>query len=485
MNAMTGLIADLIRFADVSILMYYLMLNAFYVALFAMAIPDLWRHVTLSDDVDERARLLSSEAFPPITVLVPAYNEEVTIVDSVRALLTLNYPRHEVVLVNDGSTDATMEHLIHAYDLYEVPPAFPVYIRTKPVRAYYRSRRFSKLLVLDKANGGKADSLNAAINAARFPFLLAVDADTIIAPDALQRVSRPILLGENVAAVSATLRVANACRIEHGRVTEARVDRRWIPGCQVVEYLRAFLFGRTGWNALGGNPIISGAFGLFRREYMLAIGGYQPGNVTEDFDLVVRLRRYLHDNDIKATLPFIPDPIAWTEVPSTLRILARQRERWHRGLITTMVTHRDAVANRRYGPFGMVALPFLLIGEMVAPVVELLGYVITIVGLAFGLVNWEFAGLFFLAALGFGIVLSCLGILLDELSFRRYSRASDLTRLFGYAVIESIGFRQLTVWFRLRGFWHWWRGSHSWGVMVREGFTQRRGPGEPPQRAAA
>lgn len=471
MDLVTSIASHAIRLADTTILIYFLLLNAFYVALFAMAIPDLWRHLTLSDDVDERARLLSSEAFPPITILVPAYNEEVTIVESVRALLTLDYPRHEVVLVNDGSHDSTMERLIFAYDLYEVPPAYPVYVKTAAIRAYYRSRRFSKLLVLDKDNGGKADSLNAAINAARFPFVLAVDADTIVAPDALQRVSRPILLGEHVAAVSATLRVANACRIAHGRVTEARVDTRWLAGCQVVEYLRAFLFGRTGWNALGGNPIISGAFGLFRREYLLAIGGYQVGNVTEDLDLVVRLRRYLHDNDIQATLPFIPDPVAWTEVPSTVRVLARQRERWHRGLISTLVAHRDAVANRRYGPFGMVALPFLLVGEMLAPVIELLGYAITVIGLAFGLINWEFAGLFFLVAFGFGIVLSCLGILLDELSFRRYARWSDLARLLGYAVVESIGFRQLTVWFRLRAFWQWRRGSHAWGVMVREGFA--------------
>lgn len=472
MEQLTDFAAVGVRAADMAILFYFLALNAFYLFLFAIAIPDIWRHLTLSDDVDERARLLSSDAFPPISILVPAYNEEVTIVDSVRALLTLDYPRHEVVLVNDGSRDATMERLTQAYDLYEVPPAYPVSVQTKPVKAYYRSRRFSKLLVLDKHNGGKADSLNAAINAARFPYILAVDADTIIAPDALQRVARPFLLGENVAAVSATLRVANGCLITHGRVTDAHVDARWLPGCQVVEYLRAFLLGRTGWNALGGNPIISGAFGLFRRQYLLAIGGYQVGNVTEDFDLAVRLRRYLHDNKIDATLPFIPDPVAWTEVPTSIRVLARQRERWHRGLIATLAEHRDAVGNRRYGRFGTLALPFLLVGEMLAPVIELAGYVITLFGLAFGLLDWEFAALFFLVAFGFGIVLSCLAILLDELSFRGYARWSDLGRLFGFAVIESLGFRQLTVWFRLRAFWQWYRGDAGWGVMQREGFAK-------------
>ncbi|MGQ0538413.1 MAG: glycosyltransferase [Gemmatimonadaceae bacterium] len=475
--------SNAVRATDVAILFYFIGLNTFYLVLFALALPDLWRHVTLSDDVDERARLLSSEGFPPITIIVPAYNEEVSIVESVLALLTLDYPRHEVVLVNDGSTDGTLERLIVSYDLYEVPPSIPLHIRTAPLRAYYRSRLFSKLLVLDKENGTKADALNAAINAARFPFVLAVDADTIIAPDALQRVARPILLGEDVAAVSATLRVANACRIEHGRVTDARVDARWLPGCQVVEYLRAFLVGRTGWNALGGNPIISGAFGLFKRQYLLAIGGYKVGNVTEDFDLVVRLRRYLRDNGIRATLPYIPDPVAWTEVPSTLRILARQRERWHRGLVGTIMSHWDVLLNPRYGPFGTIAFPFLVFGEMCAPVVELLGYAVTLLGLAFGLIDWEFAGLFFAVALGFGIVLSFLGILLEEVSFRRYTRWRDLGRLFAYAVVESIGFRQMTVWFRLRAFVHWWRGSVAWGVMVREGFDRRAA--EKPKAKAA
>jgi cellulose synthase/poly-beta-1,6-N-acetylglucosamine synthase-like glycosyltransferase len=283
----------ILRWADHGALTYLLILNSAYAGLLLLSIPELWKHWRLAAD-EHLQRLLASDALPPLSLLVPAYNEEVTITSSLLSFLTLEYPHLEVVVVNDGSKDATLDVMVREFDLYEVPPAFLTTIATKPVRAYYRSRRHSRLLVVDKENGGKADSLNAGMNAARHPFVVAVDADTLIEPDALMRLARPFLLGANIAAVGGTIRVANECVVEYGRVVEARVDPRWLPGCQVIEYLRAFLFGRLGWNRLGGNLIISGAFGLFRKEYLVAIGGYRTGNVTEDMDLVVRLHRYLH-----------------------------------------------------------------------------------------------------------------------------------------------------------------------------------------------
>src|SRR5256885_16721289 len=245
---------------------------------------ELWSHWHLAED-EQLTLVLGTEALPPLSILVPAHNEEITIVESVVSFLTLQYPHHEVVLVNDGSTDATMMRLLGAYDLYEVPPAFMISIATQPVRAYYRSRRYSKLLVIDKENGGKADALNAALNAARFPYVLAVDADTLIEPDALLRLARPFLLGKPVAAVGGTIRVANACVIQHGRVVEARVDRRMLPAVQVLEYLRAFLFGRLGWNRLGGGPLLSGGLGPFQRGAPLAVPGLPAGDVTQGTDL--------------------------------------------------------------------------------------------------------------------------------------------------------------------------------------------------------
>jgi len=469
---MVGFAHRLLWWADHLALLYFLILNSFYAFLLILSIPELWKNWRLADD-EHLQRLLSSDALPALSLLVPAHNEEVTIASSVLSFLTLEYPRLEVILVNDGSKDRTVDVLIREFDLYEVPAAYPQTIPTARVRAVYRSRRHTKLIVLDKENGGKADALNAAINVARHPYVVAVDADTLIEPDALLRLARPFLLGTSVAAVGATIRVANSCTVELGRVTSARVDRRWLPSCQVVEYLRAFLFGRLGWNRLGGNLIISGAFGLFRREYLMAINGYKTGNVTEDMDVVVRLHRYLRDNKIEAELPFIPDPVAWTEVPTSLRVLARQRERWHRGLLGTLITHRDMCFNPRYGLAGLVAFPFYLFGELLAPVIELGGYIFTVIGFLIGAVNLHFALLFFAVAVGYGSLLSLWAVLLEELSFKRYTRRGDFLRLISLTLIESLGFRQLTVWFRLQAFWKYFRGVESWGAMTREGFQKK------------
>jgi cellulose synthase/poly-beta-1,6-N-acetylglucosamine synthase-like glycosyltransferase len=257
-----------------------------------------------------------------------------------------------------------------------------------------------------------------------------------------------------------------------GRVVDARVDARWLPGCQTVEYLRAFLFGRLGWNRIGGNLIISGAFGLFARKYLLAIGGYETGNVTEDMDLAVRLHIHLREQGIDADMPFIPDPVAWTEVPASTKILHRQRERWHRGLIGTIWERRRMLFNPRYGSVGMVALPFFAFGEMIAPIVELLGYLGLILGLWLGAVNAPFAIAFLSVAVGYGILLSMWAIVLEEVTFRRYNARRDLWRLLFFALIEGFGYRQLTVYYRLHAFWKVMRGDRGWGVMQREGFAR-------------
>jgi cellulose synthase/poly-beta-1,6-N-acetylglucosamine synthase-like glycosyltransferase len=464
-SALTSIVGT----TDLTILVYFLVLNSFYALLLILSIPEIWEQTRLAEDEDFQ-RLMQSDALPPITILVPAYNESATIEASVTAILTLEYRDYEVVVVNDGSKDDTMEQLRHAFDLYEIPRVYPETIETKPLRALYRSRSRSRLLVLDKENGGKADSLNAAINASRFPLVIAVDADTLIEPDALLRLTRPFLLGREIAAVGGTVRVANNCTVKDGRVTDARVSSKILPGIQVVEYLRAFLFGRLGWNRLGGNLIISGAFGLFRKEYVAAVGGYRTTSIVEDLDLVVRLHRYLRARKIRYEMPFIPDPVAWTEVPESTKVLSRQRERWHRGLISAMWQYKTMLFNPRYGRIGLVAMPFYAFGEMLAPVVELVGYVITVLGLAFGLVDVSFALLFILVAWGYGMLLSIWAVVLEEVSFRRYRRFGDLVRLLLFASLENFGYRQRTVWWRLKAFASVARGEHVWGDMSRKGF---------------
>jgi len=462
-------ITTLVSTTDLVILVYFLALNSFYAVLLICSIPEIWEQTRLAEDEDFQ-RLMQSDALPPITILVPAYNESATIEASVTAILTLEYRNYEVVVVNDGSKDDTIDRLRQAFDLYEIPRIYPETLLTKPLRAVYRSRSRSRLTVIDKENGGKADSLNAAINGSRFPLVIAVDADTLIEPDALLRLTRPFLLGREIAAVGGTVRVANNCTVKDGRVTDARVPTRVIPGIQVVEYLRAFLFGRLGWNRLGGNLIISGAFGLFRKDYVMAVDGYRTTSIVEDLDLVVRMHRYLRQHKIKYEMPFIPDPVAWTEVPESLKVLSRQRERWHRGLISAMWQYKSMLFNPRYGRIGLLAMPFFTFGEMLAPVVELLGYIITAVGLSFGLVNTSFALLFVLVAWGYGMLLSMWAVVLEEVSFRRYRRFGDLFRLLLYASLENFGYRQLTVFWRLKAFANVWRGVHVWGDMARKGF---------------
>lgn len=465
-----ALVAALL-WADHAVIVYFLIVNSIFALLLLLAIPELMEHWRIADD--ENLRLLrGADVIPPISVLVPAFNEEATIVPSVLSFLTLEYPNLEVVVVNDGSTDRTMDTLIAAYELYETPAAYPEVVPTSKVRACYRSNVYSKLTCLDKVNGGKGDSLNAALNAARFAYVLAVDADTLIERDALLRLARPFLLGERVAAVGATVRVVNGSTVRHGVVTEPRVDGRWLPGIQTVEYLRAFLFGRMGWNRLGGSLIISGAFGLFKQEHLQAVGGYDTGSVTEDLDIVLRLQEHLRATGCSDTVQFIPDPVAWTEVPVTLKGLYRQRERWHRGLISTLATHRHMCFNPRYGKTGFIAYPFFLFGEMLAPVIEVAGYVVFGITLLLGIADPAFALLFLLVSVGFGMLLSLWATVLDEVSFRRYPAFRDFLLLVWFSIVEAFGYRQITTVFRLVAFWRYFRRDVRWGVMKREGFER-------------
>jgi cellulose synthase/poly-beta-1,6-N-acetylglucosamine synthase-like glycosyltransferase len=352
-----------------------------------------------------------------------------------------------------------------------VPPVFRQTIATEPVRTYYRSRRRPELVVVDKVRGGKADAVNAAINVARYPLVLAVDADTLIEHDALLRLARPFILDRDVAAAGATIRVANGCTVVNQCVRDARLPRNWIAGVQVPEYLRAFLFGRLGWNPLGGNLIVSGAFGIFRRDHLVAIGGYQRGSVGEDVELVVRLHRHLRRQRIPYRITFIPDPIAWTEVPSDLASLGRQRERWHRGLATTLGSNLELLFNFRYGKFGLIAFPFFVLGELLAPVVEAYGVLILLSGTALGLLDASYAMAFFAAAWGYGTLITVAAVVMEEVAFARYERFHDFVRMLAYALCEPFGFRQLTVVWRLAGLRNALLGRRDWGRMRRRGFV--------------
>jgi cellulose synthase/poly-beta-1,6-N-acetylglucosamine synthase-like glycosyltransferase len=459
------------------ILVYFLLVNGWYLVLLASAAAEMRRHVLLSRG-QARWKMLGSRVVPGISMLAPAYNEAATIGQSVRALLALYYPNLEVVVVNDGSRDDTMAVLIDEFDLAPIHPIYPKRIGSAEVVALYRSRSHPTLLVADKRNGGKADALNAGLNLAAGDLVCAIDADTLIEPDALIRMVRPFIDDDAVIAAGGTIRIANASRVESGRVVDTRVPRRGLPGFQVVEYLRAFLFGRLGWNRLGGNLIISGAFGLFRRDAVIAAGGYLEETVGEDMELVLRLRRLGYERKGPHRVDFIPDPVAWTEAPATFRVLARQRDRWQRGLTDVLWRHRRLFFNPRYGRMGMIVYPYFVLNELLAPVVEAVGFLGVVLGLLLNAINWPFATLFFLTAYGLGAVLTLTALVLEEMNFHRYHTFWDRVMLVVWALLENLGYRQLTVFWRLKGMFNYVRGSRKWGKMDRAGFETGKGRGQ-------
>jgi cellulose synthase/poly-beta-1,6-N-acetylglucosamine synthase-like glycosyltransferase len=461
-----------------AILVYFLAVNGWYLVLLCSAALEM-REYVLSVRGEGRWRLLGSRVAPRISMLAPAYNEAATIGESVRGLLALYYPDLEVVVVNDGSRDDTIRVLTEQFQLVPVHPIYPRWMSHQPVRGLYRSRTHPNLLVADKVNGGKADALNAGLNLATGELVCAIDADTLIEPDALQRLVRPFLRSEGVVAAGGTIRIANQAVVKGGRVVQARAPHRPVPGFQVVEYLRAFLFGRLGWNRLGGNLIISGAFGLFRRDAMLGAGGYLHDTVGEDMEMVLRLRRLGYERGGPRRIEFVPDPVAWTEAPETLRVLGRQRDRWHRGLADVLWRHRRIMLAPRYGALGMVVFPYFVLVELLAPLVEAVGLLGMVLGLAVGAVDWPFAALFFLAAYGLGAVLTAFTLVLEELSFHRYDRMRDRALLVLWALFENLGYRQATVVWRLQGLWKYLRGRRDWGAMERRGFGTAPAAGAP------
>ena len=352
------------------VLVYFFVVNSFYFFLLISATWEMLKH-KLSVRGEMRWRILGSRLAPQISILAPAHNEAPTIRESVWSLLTLYYPNLEVILVNDGSTDETMGVLAKEFDLAAIYPIYRHQVPSKPVRGLYVSRTYPNLLVVNKDKGGKADALNAGLNLATGKLVCAIDADTLIEPDAFQRIVRPFLLSDDVVAAGGTIRIANGSAVDGGRVVDARVPRDPLAGIQVIEYLRAFTVGRLGWNNFGDNLIISGAFGLFLRTSVIAIGGYEKSTVGEDMEIVARLRRHGYESHTPSRVAFLPDPVAWTQAPEVMRVLAAQRDRWHRGLAEVLWRHRGLFCNPRYGALGMVVYPYFFFEAR--RVVEILG----------------------------------------------------------------------------------------------------------------
>jgi cellulose synthase/poly-beta-1,6-N-acetylglucosamine synthase-like glycosyltransferase len=423
---------------------------------------------------NEIEALLKSPFVPSVSVLAPAFNEAATVRDSVRSMLRLRHPRHEVIVINDGSADGTMRALIDEFRLYRSSRVALGDIPTSAVRGVYESRDPIPLLVIDKQNGGKADALNCGINYSRHDLFAAVDSDSIIERDALLQISRPFLeCPHETMAVGGMIRVANDCLIRHGSVLAVSTPANLLARFQIVEYLRAFLAGRTALSFANTLLVISGAFGIFRRAVVVDMGGYRRDTVGEDMELVMRLHRYCAERKMPCQIRFISDSVCWTEVPESPRVLRRQRIRWQRGCLECLLFHKRLIGNVRFGAVGLIGLPYFVLCEVVGPLVEIVGYLATVAGLLLGLLALSSALLFFAVSVLFGLLLSVGSVLLEESTISKYPNPRDLVRLLLAGLIENLGYRQVTLLWRVQAIAQVvMKKKRSWGEMERRGFQR-------------
>jgi cellulose synthase/poly-beta-1,6-N-acetylglucosamine synthase-like glycosyltransferase len=457
------------------ILVYFAVLNLLY-ALFGYL--GLRSVIVYSRELPEVALkdLLEREFYKPVSILVPANNEEAGIVPSIRSMLSLHYPEFEVVVANDGSTDATLDRLIDAFALVEVPQIYRRRLETSQVVRVFRSLRHPNLTVIDKKNGGRSDALNAAVNLARYPLVCSVDAGSLLEAEALLRASRLFLEDETIVAVGGTVRPLNGTVVREGQVVEVNLPPTWLERFQVLEYARGFFTGRSGWSRFGALLIISGAFGVFRREAVIDVGGYTRDTVTEDLELVMRFHRRYRRERRPYRIIFQPDPICWTEVPSDLHTLRQQRNWWHRGLWETLWRYRGMLFNPRYGKVGMLGLPYFWLFEAISPVVEVTGYLLLPVTFFLGVLHVPFAVLFVLLALLYGILLSEMAVGIETMLLARYPRLRDRLLLLLAAFLEFMGYHQIlaverfVVMFQIR------RRRGIWGPTGRKGIGSQPAP---------
>ncbi|MFH1777292.1 MAG: glycosyltransferase [Candidatus Omnitrophota bacterium] len=459
---------DIVYLLNNVLLGYFLAINSFYALLLLLSIPQLYCRYKQSRKDDKQ--VLNPIDCPPVSIIIPAYNEAANIIVSVQAVLNLSYPKFEVIVVNDGSADATLPYLVSTFQMVKIQLPEHNFKATQPIKESYRSKIYPNLILIDKQNGGKGDALNVGISVAASRYFLAVDADTIIEKGALQPLVRAMLTEKDAAAICGTIRIANGCNIEKGEIMRTRFPTDIFPAVQAIEYLRIFLFGKLGWNRFGGDLIISGAFGFFRKDQVVACGGYEINTVGEDIELTVRMHRKLREKGRRCRVIFVSDPIAWTEAPPNIASLVKQRERWHRGLIDTIQRHKIMFFNPRYKAVGLISFPFYAAGEMFAPIMECAGVITMITGLLIGVINYNFVMIFLFSTAGITMLLTVCAIIIEEVVFKTYRNKWVFLRMLVFSLLEYLGYRQIVIFSRILAFFKKLQGVKSWGKVERLGF---------------
>ncbi|HUL41679.1 MAG TPA: glycosyltransferase [Burkholderiales bacterium] len=433
-------------------LLYFIAMNIGYILLNLLSLRALKNYMEAQGLADLPAH---AGYEPPISILIPAFNEAARIVDLVRSLLQLDYPEFEIIVVNDGSDDNTLAALQREFSLVLFPEAYWQRIKGKGVRTIYRSSNHPNLRVIEKEHGGKADTLNAGINAARYPLFCAVSADSILQSDSLRRAVRPFLENPLTVASGGAVRIANDCEMRNGFLTAAALPKSGLALMQIVESLRTFLFGAMGWSELNAVLIVSGAFGVFRKDTVIEAGGYLTSTPGEDMELIVRLHHMLRLRGVPYRITFVPDPIFWTKAPESAGALKAKRIVWQHRLAQSLTVNMQLLFNRKGGAVSWLAFPYVTIFEWLGPMFETMGYVFMILGFASGLISWQVFSVFLLIAIGFGMMLSVTALLLEELSFHIYPRTTQLAKLLIAVLLENFGYRQRVSLWRFIGLLRW------------------------------
>ena len=465
-------------FFETSVFIYGTSLLLIYAMLAIMSFLNIALFLRKESYTDYKV-IVGSPLAPGISVIAPAFNEGLTIISNIRSLLTFDYPNYEVIIINDGSTDDTLEKVINEFSLVKVDFAYDIKLSAKPVRGVYKSRdeAYAKLIVVDKENGkAKADATNVGINVSNFPYFLCTDVDCILHEQTLGMLIRPMLEEENlrVIATGATLRMANSCEVDEGVLISIKAPRPLLARFQELEYIRSFVMGKMGWSYINAVPNVSGGLGMFDKEIAVKAGGYDPASFGEDMELRMRMSRYVYDNKIKASVRYIPNTLCWTEGPTSVKIFMRQRTRWARGLLQLMLAHKKMLFNPAYGRVGMIVFPYNFFFELLAPVVEFLGIIYYMFLIYFGLVNWPYAIILLVFVYTYSVMISSLSVLWDQLTFQYYKTWKDVVRVVLMVFIEMLVYHPLIVVFSLRGYWFQLTNrKHSWGNMQRAGFKKK------------
>ncbi len=452
------------------IVIYMVMIIAVYGGMLIISLFHIRKTYEL-DEIEPYEELLQSEFTKPVSILVPAYNESAGIYGSIRSLISIEYPEYEIIIINDGSKDDTLEKLIDRFQMVKINRVIRKQLETKKVKGIYQSVIYPNLIVIDKENGGKADALNAGINLSRYPYFCSLDGDSIIERNAFLKVLKPIIESDDeVIASGGSVRIANGCDIQNGELVNVELSRKPLVIMQIIEYLRAFLTGRVGLSENNLLLIVSGAFGVFSKKWVIDAGGYAH-TVGEDMELVVRLHRLIKEKKANKKIIYVPDPVCWTEAPESIKFLRRQRKRWHKGLFDSLWKHRKLMFNPKYGSIGMFSMPYFFFVEFLGPLIELIGYIILIISIFTGSIYLEFAIIFFLLSLIYGSIYSMASVLLEEWSMERYPKVKHFVILFLVSMTETLWYRPLTVIWRVEGMIEMLIGKKGWGEMVRKGVS--------------